>query len=65
MRLKLNREKTLEGASRYMVADHCDNTFRAGKSTTFMYLSKSTSNSEKSYSSKSKSTQQKLYLKYK
>ena len=38
---------------------------RAGKSTKFMYLSKSTSNSEKSYSSRSKSTPTKLYLKYK
>ena len=40
-------------------------TSRAGKSTKFMYLSKSTSNSEKSYSSRSKSTPKKLYLKYK
>ena len=31
---------------------------RAGKSTQFMYLSKSTSNLEKSYSSRSKSTKQ-------
>ena len=38
---------------------------RAGKSTQLVYLSKSTSNSEKSYSSTSKSTQKKLYLKYK
>ena len=40
-------------------------TSRAGKSTQLVYLSKSTSNSEKSYSSTSKSTQKKLYLKYK
>ena len=40
-------------------------TCRAGKSTQLVYLSKSTSNSEKSYSSTSKSTQKKLYLKYK
>ena len=40
-------------------------TGRAGKSTELMYLSKSTSNSEKSYSSTSKSTRKKLYLKYK
>ena len=39
-------------------------TARAGKSTKFMYLSKSTSKTEKSYSGRSKSTQKKLYLKY-
>ena len=38
---------------------------RAGKSTKLMYLSKSTSNPEKSYSSRSKSIPKKLYLKYK
>ena len=38
--------------------------YRAGKCTKFTYLSKSTSNSEKSYSIRSKSTENKLYLKY-
>ena len=42
--------------------DPCDQTIRAGKSTQFLYLSKSTSNSEKSYSSRSKSTQKKIVL---
>ena len=36
-----------------------------GTSTYFLYLSKSTSNRRKSYSSRSKSTQKKMYLKYK
>ena len=38
---------------------------RAVTSTFILYLSKSKSNSRKSYSSKSKSTARKMYLKYK
>ena len=54
----------LQGVSDWYLGE-CLLIGRAGKSTTFMYLSKSTSNSKKSYSSRSKSTGQKLYLKYK
>ena len=49
----------------FCIRDEIELTIRAGKSTQLVYLSKSTSNSEKSYSSTSNSTQKKLYLKYK
>ena len=43
----------------------CYMCIRAVTSTFILYLSKSKSNSRKSYSSKSKSTARKMYLKYK